>query len=65
MTKEKRKEIKETFKALEEMFSKEDAVKNIVTTSKFKELFAKAKMFRTELRPQMLEESAVNCESCW
>lgn len=60
MTKEKRKEVKETFKALEEMVSQKDAVKSIVTTSKFVELFARAKMFLTELHPQMLEENTVN-----
>lgn len=60
MTKEKRKEIKETFNALEELLSQKDAVKSIVTTSKFLELFARAKKFRTELCPQMLEENFVN-----
>ncbi len=60
MAKERRKEIKETFRALEEMFLQEDAVKSIVTTSKFIELFARAKIFLTELRPQVLEENTVN-----
>ena len=60
MTEEKRKEVKETFKALEEMFSQKDAVKSMVTTSRFLELFARVKKFRTELCQQMLEENSVN-----
>lgn len=60
MTSEKRREVKETFKALEKMFLQKDALKSIVTTSKFIELFARAKRFLTELCPQMLEENTVN-----
>lgn len=53
MTKEKRKEIKETFKALEEVLLQTDSVESIITTPKFIELVAKAKLFSCELWQEM------------
>ena len=49
MTKEKRKEIKETFLSLEKMFSQKDAVKSIVTTPEFLEVLEKARSCSREL----------------
>lgn len=43
MTKERRKEIKETFKALEEMFLQPGFVENMVKAFEFMNLLAKAK----------------------
>ena len=43
MTKEKRKEIKETFKALEEMLLQASSAESIIATHKLVELLAKAK----------------------
>lgn len=61
MTKERRKEIKETFKTLEEILLQTDAVKSIVTDVNFLELLAKAKTFLDELRQKpLIEDTLVN-----
>ena len=59
MTKEKRKEIKETFKALEEVLLQTDSVESIVTALKFRELVSKAKTFSSELRQEVLPGNPV------
>ena len=61
MTKERRKEIKETFTTLEEILLQTDAVKSIVTDVNFLELLAKAKTFLDELRQEpLIEDTLVN-----
>ena len=61
MTKEMRKEIKETFTTLEEILLQTDAVKSIVTDVNFLELLAKAKTFLDELRQKpLIEDTLVN-----
>lgn len=61
MTKEMRKEIKETFTTLEEILLQTDAVKSIVTDVNFLELLAKAKTFLDELRQEpLIEDTLVN-----
>ena len=61
MTKEMRKEIKETFTTLEEILLQTDAVKSIVTDVNFLELLAKAKTFLDELRQEpLIEHTLVN-----
>ena len=61
MTKERRKEIKETFTTLEEILLQTDAVKSIVTDVNFLELLAKAKIFLDELRQEpLIEDTLVN-----
>ena len=54
MTKEKRKEIKETFAALEEMLLQKDVVKSIVTTVKLTRLLANAKDCLHELNEKKI-----------
>ena len=46
--KEARKEIKEIFKSIEEIFSQPDCLPNVITTITLKELLAKAKSFASE-----------------
>lgn len=61
MTKEKRREIKETFTDLEEMLSHTDSVEDVVTAANFLELLAKAKTFLDELRQEpLIEDTLVN-----
>ena len=61
MTKEMRKEVKETFTTLEEILLQTDAVKSIVTDVNFLELLAKAKTFLDELRQKpLIEDTLVN-----
>ena len=56
---EKRKEIKETFKALEEVLLQTDFVESIITTPKFRELVAKANTCLSELRHGVFEGTSV------
>lgn len=60
MTKEKWREIKETFTALEEMLWQTDSVEDVVTAANFLELLAKAKTFLDELRLEVFEDTLVD-----
>ena len=57
MTKEMRKEIKETFKALEEMLLQASSAESIIATHKLVELLAKAKDYLHALDEKWLEIS--------
>ena len=60
MTKEKKREIKETFASLEEMLLQTGSAEGIVKAPEFSELVAKAKKILSEFRQEVFLDTPVN-----